>query len=104
MQTQILERKRTHPNRQLLFHRTSSPTQLEHELLTLINKRIVTLGSYWHQKEMIGVGVWYCTKQLERNSSTESKEERPPAKKVDLKTVRSARAINKICVSEYYHT
>jgi hypothetical protein len=49
--------------------------QLEHELLTLINKKIVTLGSYWHQKDMIGVGVWYCSKvgPVSRNTSTESK-------------------------------
>jgi hypothetical protein len=33
------------------------------------------LGSYWHQKDMIGVGVWYCSKTgiMSRNTSTDSR-------------------------------
>jgi hypothetical protein len=33
------------------------------------------MGSYWHQKDMIGVGVWYCTKAgiMSRNTSTDSR-------------------------------
>ena len=79
------------------------PTQLEHELLTLINKRIVTLGSYWHQKDMIGVGLWYCSRQVTRGPSsdkTDSKEARNP-----LKTVRSTQALKeREYFNEYYHT
>lgn len=42
-------------------------------MLTLINKKIVTIGSYWHQKDMIGVGVWYCSKDtLSRKRSKDT--------------------------------
>lgn len=40
----------------------------------MINKRVVTLGSYWHQKDLIGIGIWHCTKGGEsRNTSIDSK-------------------------------
>jgi hypothetical protein len=64
--------------------------QLEHELLTLINKNIVTLGSYWHQKDMIGVGVWYCSKTgtISRNASTDSRGSNR------IKTAKSSQNVN----------
>ena len=37
-------------------------SNIEHELLTLVNKKVITMSSFWHQKEMIGVGIWYSNK------------------------------------------
>lgn len=75
--------------------------KLEHELLTLINKKIVTIGSYWHQKDMIGVGVWYCGKMgtSSRNSSTSKDSQR-------LKNARSTQNLSsargEVLNEEYY--
>jgi len=38
---------------------------------------------------MIGVGLWYCSKQLTKNTSTDSKD----SSKQGLKTVRSAQGL-----------
>lgn len=70
MQGQERQGHRTRTHRQLRTQRTHPPTQLEHELLTLINKRVVTLSSYWHQKDLIGVGVWYCSRAVTNNNSS----------------------------------
>jgi hypothetical protein len=68
MQTQKRERDRTTQNWQLLNQRTLLPyLQLEHELLTLINKKVATLGSYWHNKDLIGVGLWFCHRTREQS-------------------------------------
>ena len=37
-------------------------SNLEHQLLTLVNKKIITLASFWHGKDMIGISVWYSEK------------------------------------------
>ena len=47
--------------------------KVEHELLTLVNKNLVTLGSFWHSREMIGVSVWYSDKVRNLNSSKSQK-------------------------------
>jgi hypothetical protein len=68
MQTEKRERDRTTQNWQLLNQRTLLPyLQLEHELLTLINKKVATLGSYWHNKDLIGVGLWFCHRVREQS-------------------------------------
>ena len=50
---------------------------IEHELLTLVNRKVVTIGSYWHGKEMIGISVWYIEKlltNLDKNKTNSSKK------------------------------
>lgn len=70
-------------------------------MLTLINKKIVTIGSYWHQKDMIGVGIWYCGKMgvSSRNSSASKDGQK-------LRNVRSTQNLNSerpgVLNEEYY--
>jgi hypothetical protein len=62
MQTQERQGHRALKDRKLRQPRKYVPIQLEHELLTLINKKVVTLGSYWHSKDLIGVGLWFIAR------------------------------------------